>query len=101
VKAASDAVNRRVTVAITQDEHDALADFVFNCGIGALTGSTLLKDLNAGDFAGAAEQFDRQASSGPTDSVLQPTYRKHSEGFGFSRGPCHARLRLTPIARPR
>jgi lysozyme len=58
VKAASDAVNRLVTIAITQDEFDALVDFAFNCGIGALTGSTLLKDLNDGNFSAASDQFE-------------------------------------------
>jgi lysozyme len=58
VKRAADAVNTYVTVAISQDEFDALTDFTFNAGTGALEGSTLLKDLNAGNFAGAAAQFD-------------------------------------------
>ncbi|MBP8236036.1 MAG: lysozyme, partial [Rhizorhabdus sp.] len=31
--------------------------FAYNVGVGALRGSTLLRKLNAGDFAGAAEQF--------------------------------------------
>jgi GH24 family phage-related lysozyme (muramidase) len=45
-------------VDITQAEYDSLVDFPFNAGIGALTSSTLLRDLNAGDFAGAAARFD-------------------------------------------
>ena len=39
-------------------EFDALVDFAFNCGCGAFAGSTLLKLLNAGDYPGAAAQFD-------------------------------------------
>lgn len=31
---------------LTQHEHDALVDFAFNCGIGALGHSTLLQDVN-------------------------------------------------------
>lgn len=53
----SAAVNRLVTVVLTQDEFDALVDFAFNVGIGALQGSTLLRKLNAGDFQGAAAEF--------------------------------------------
>jgi lysozyme len=53
------AVNLLVTAAITQDEFDALVDFAFNVGIGALEGSTLLTKLNADDVAGAAEEFAR------------------------------------------
>jgi lysozyme len=58
VQVAVDAVNRLVTVKITQAEFDALVDFAFNVGVGALTNSTLLRGLNAGDFAGAADQFE-------------------------------------------
>ncbi len=51
-------VNHLVTVTLTQSEFDALVDFAFNCGCGAFAGSTLLKLLNAGDYPGAAAQFD-------------------------------------------
>jgi lysozyme len=51
-------VNNTVTVELSQDEYDALVDFVFNLGVGAFTGSTLLRDLNAGDISDAATQFD-------------------------------------------
>jgi lysozyme len=51
-------VNRDVTFAINQNEFDALVDFSYNAGCGALAGSTLLKDLNAGNIAGAAAQFE-------------------------------------------
>jgi lysozyme len=55
---AANAVKHYVTVALTQNEFDALTDFVFNLGIGNFSGSTLLRKLNAGDYAGAAAQFD-------------------------------------------
>lgn len=51
-------VHSYVTVDINQQEYDALVDFVFNVGSGNFRGSTLLKLLNAGDFHGAAAQFD-------------------------------------------
>ena len=57
-KAASD-VNAKVTVEITQNEFDALVDFAFNCGCGNLNNSTLLKKLNAGDYEGAAHEFEK------------------------------------------
>ena len=50
-------VNNAVTAAINQNHFDALVDFAFNLGTGALLSSTLLRDLNAGDFASAASQF--------------------------------------------
>lgn len=61
---ATAAVDRLVTVQVTQDEFDALVDFAFNVGIGALQGSTLLRKLNAGDFAGAANEFDKWDHAG-------------------------------------
>ena len=50
-------INERVTVRLNQNQYDALVSLVFNIGTGAFSRSTLLKKLNAGDFAGAAEQF--------------------------------------------
>lgn len=55
----SEAVNRLVTVALGQRQFDALVSFSYNCGAGALGSSTLLRLLNSGDYAGAAEQFGR------------------------------------------
>lgn len=52
-------VNNGVTSTITQNQFDALVIFAYNVGIGAFSKSTLLRMLNAGDVAGAAEQFLR------------------------------------------
>jgi GH24 family phage-related lysozyme (muramidase) len=54
---ASAAVNNSVTVALTQNQFDALADFAYNEGAGALAGSTLVKYLNQGNYSQAAAQF--------------------------------------------
>jgi len=48
-----------VRVPLTQGQWDALSSFVYNLGPGALEKSTLLRLLNAGDYPGAAAQFDR------------------------------------------
>ena len=58
IAASAACVNRVVTVALTQSQFDALVDFVFNAGPGNFEGSTLLRDLNAGNVAAAADQFD-------------------------------------------
>lgn len=51
------AVNK-VTVALNQNQFDALVSLTYNIGTGAFASSTLLKKLNAGDYKGAAAQFD-------------------------------------------
>jgi lysozyme len=55
---AAETVNRVVTVTINQEMFDALVDFTYNVGCGAFEGSTMLRDLNEGNFAAAAGQFD-------------------------------------------
>ncbi len=57
-------VNRLVSVPLTQNQFDALVDFVFNAGAGNFADSTLLRDLNAGNYAGAAAQFPRWVHAG-------------------------------------
>lgn len=54
---AFDAVRGDVKVPLTPEEEAALADFTYNLGMGNLKNSTLLKMLNAGDLAGAEQQF--------------------------------------------
>lgn len=51
-------VNEKVNVKLDQSQFDALVDFVYNIGAGNFEGSTLLKDLNSGDFDLAAGQFE-------------------------------------------
>ena len=54
-------VARLVTAPISGNQFSALVCFAYNCGIGpdGLGGSSLLRKLNAGDYAGAAAQFAR------------------------------------------
>ena len=41
----------------TQGQFDALVSFAYNCGLGALRSSTLLKRHLTGDHAGAVKEF--------------------------------------------
>lgn len=58
------AVTENVKVALNQNQFDALVSFTFNLGQGALAGSTLLRLLNDGDYAGAAGQFGQWVNAG-------------------------------------
>lgn len=80
------AVAGLVKVPLTQTQFDALVSFAFNVGIGALTRSTLLRLLNAGDYAGAADQLLRwDKNDGRVMSGL--TARRYRERAMFLMGP--------------
>ncbi|WBM39705.1 lysozyme [Alcaligenes faecalis] len=49
---------------VSQAQLDAMVDLAYNIGVGAFQGSTLVRLFNAGDQAGAAEQFPRWNKSG-------------------------------------
>lgn len=72
LRAAEGAVRHLVDVPLMQGQFDALARFVFNIGAGAFGNSTLLRLLNAGDAAGAAEQFKRwnRGADGPLPGLV-------------------------------
>lgn len=57
-------VNDSVKVPLSQNQFDALVSLTYNIGSGAFKNSTLLKKLNAKDYAGAADQFLRWNKGG-------------------------------------
>mgnify|MGYP001069296736 FL=1 len=57
-------VSRLVKVGVTQGQFDALVSFTYNLGARSLSTSTLLRKLNAGDYAGAADEFMRWNKAG-------------------------------------
>ncbi len=48
-----------IRVPLTQEQFDALVSFTFNCGIRAVSTSTLIRKLNTRDYEGAANEFPR------------------------------------------
>ena len=52
-------VQAHVRVPLTPNQLSALTSLVYNTGPGFLTRSTLIRKLNAGDYAGAAREFPR------------------------------------------
>ena len=72
-------------VDVDQHQFDALVSFAFNCGVGALRGSTLLRKFRAGDVKGAAGEFKRWNKGG--GSVLAGlTRRRTAEEALFGKG---------------
>ncbi|HAV1453484.1 TPA: lysozyme [Enterobacter hormaechei subsp. steigerwaltii] len=57
-------VSRLVKVSLTQGQFDALVSFTYNLGARSLSTSTLLRKLNAGDYATAADEFLRWNKAG-------------------------------------
>lgn len=50
-------VERLLQVGLSQNQFDALVSFAFNCGLGNLEKSTLLKHINAGSFDKVPAEF--------------------------------------------
>lgn len=57
-------IDAEVNVPLSQNQFDALVSFVFNLGPGNFITSTLLYKLNAADYAGAANEFDKWVNAG-------------------------------------
>lgn len=58
------AVNRAVKVPLNPNQYGALVSFTYNLGAANLEKSTLVKKLNAGDYAGAALEFKKWNKAG-------------------------------------
>jgi lysozyme len=93
------AVRDLVKVDLNQNQFDALVSFTFNVGIGArtasrnsgLAGSTLLRQLNEGKYAEAADQFLKwnKARRKGRELVILPglTRRRKAERSLFLKVP--------------
>jgi lysozyme len=84
VRGMCNAVRTRVTVPLQQNQFDALVSFAFNVGAGAFGGSTLLKRLNARDYAGAADEFGKWTKAG--GKVFAGLVRRRTEEAALFRG---------------
>lgn len=77
------AVDYLVKVPLTDNQRGALVSFVFNVGAGNFAASTLLRKLNAGDYASAADEFRRwNKASGKV--LVGLTRRRAAEAELFS-----------------
>lgn len=67
-------INEYVTVALSQNQFDALVSWVYNLGPANLKASTMLKVLNSGDYEGVPAQIKRWNKAG--GKVLQGLIRR-------------------------
>lgn len=58
------ALAKCITVPLYQREWDAYVSWTYNVGVGAACSSTLLRKLNAGDYAGACKELSRWTYAG-------------------------------------
>lgn len=79
-------VARAVKVPVNDGQFGALLALLFNIGGANLAASTLLRKLNAGDFAGAADQFlawDKARVNGVLQALPGLTRRRRAERAMF------------------
>jgi lysozyme len=76
----------QIGVALSQRQINALGSFVYNVGGGAFSRSTLLREVNAGNFQAAGREFGRWVYAG---GQVQPglVIRRQDEAALFLGGP--------------
>ena len=82
---AARSVRRLIEVRLNQQQFDALVSFTFNCGEGALAGSTLRKRLNRGESAAVPQELNKWVLSGGK-RLPGLVRRRKAEGALFSSG---------------
>jgi lysozyme len=76
---------RRVSVPLFQWQADALGSFVFNVGSGNFARSTLLRELNSGNYAAVAGELNRWVNAGGR-ALAGLVSRRAAEGRLFTTG---------------
>jgi lysozyme len=82
----ADGVLRCVTVPMNEGQKAAFISFAFNVGTGAFCGSTMVRKLNSGDYAGACAQLSRWTNAGGRELPGLVTRRK------IERDMCEGRV---------
>lgn len=83
---AEDAVNRLVKVDLNDNQFSALVSFVFNLGEGNFAKSTMLKDINAGDFEDVPDELRKWNKAG--GKVLNGLVRRREAEAKLWSTPC-------------
>ena len=76
------AVEVDIKIEVTQNQFDAMVSLAYNIGLGAFKNSTLLRQLNRGNFVGASQEFLRWDKSNGKP-LLGLTRRREREKLLF------------------
>ena len=82
IKKISSQLNKHLVTNVTQNQFDALVSLAYNIGLGAFHNSTLLRQLNRGNFVGASHEFLRWNKSNGKP-LLGLTRRREREKLLF------------------
>lgn len=94
----ADAVSKAVKVPLTDNQFDALVSWCYNVGPGAVAGSTLVRKLNAGDYAAVPSELAKwNKAVGKTLNGL--TRRRTAEAALFTSKSTQAPI-PTPTPKP-
>ena len=80
----ADAIRQCIHVPLYQHEFDAYISLAYNIGTGAFCRSTLVKKLNAKDYAGACEEIKRFNRAG--GKVLPGLTRRRQKEYRLCKG---------------
>ena len=80
----ADAIRNCIVVPLYQYEFDAYVSLSYNIGPGAFCQSTLVKKLNAGDYAGACEEIKRWNRAG--GKVLPGLTKRREQEYRLCNG---------------
>ncbi|MEO1136682.1 MAG: lysozyme [Pseudomonadota bacterium] len=64
IRASEDAVRKMVTVPVNQNQFSAMVSLAYNMGAGGFSRSSVLSEINAGDYQGAANAFRNHNRAG-------------------------------------
>ena len=84
VQSATNCVYLNAGVSLTPNQQAALISLCYNIGCQAFQGSTLLKLLNQGDYAGAANEFSRWVYAGGQVSSSLVSRRSEEQSLFLS-----------------
>ena len=76
------AVEVDIKIEVSQNQFDAMVSLAYNIGLGAFKNSTLLRQLNRGNFVGASQEFLRWDKSNGKP-LLGLTRRREREKLLF------------------